>query len=438
MTRVLLISVALVGCTGKLDVSDFSIATSDDVVTVATASWSADEEGSVYVEYGPTEDFGMSSAVTGAGEQFLLGLTSDTEYFARLVSADDPEVFGPTESFVTGSLPNALPTFEQSGSADKDFYMAVTLPTSGDLTIPAIVNSDGEYVWYYQHEDGGDVFRIRLSRDGESVLYNRGSVDDPDEETFIYRVALDGSSVEEISVPLLSHDFIEKPDGTLGAIAKEYRDVEIDGETVSIRGDKIVEISPDGTVSTVWTTWDCFDPTVETHENMALGWTLANALDYDPDEDIYYFGMRNFSSIARVDPSSASCDWVFGDIGATITPASGADRFLHQHQFEVLDDTILVFDNDGDPNTSRLLEYAFDGTTAEVEQVWSYVPDDSLSTFVLGDVHRFDDGDSLATWSISGQIDLISPEGEPVWTLNSYLGFIFGFNTVTDSMYVAE
>ena len=31
-----------------------------------------------------------------------------------------------------------------------------------------------------------------------------------------------------------------------------------------------------------------------------MGWTFANALDYDPADDAYYLGMRNFSSIARI------------------------------------------------------------------------------------------------------------------------------------------
>jgi hypothetical protein len=66
------------------------------------------------------------------------------------------------------------------------------------------------------------------------------------------------------------------------------------------------------------------------------------------------------------------------------------------------------------------------------------VPDPDLYTFVLGDVTRFDDGDTLITWSVLGQIDRVSDSGSVGWTLNTGIGYIFGFNNVTSTMYVAE
>jgi hypothetical protein len=130
---------------------------------------------------------------------------------------------------------------------------------------------------------------------------------------------------------------------------------------------------------------------------------------------------------------------VFGTHGATIEPDNSSDIFQHQHQFEVLEDSFLVFDNDGSTNpTSRVLEYRLDPDSGTAEQIWSYVPDPNLYTFVLGDVNRFDDGDTLITWSVLGQIDRVSDSGSVGWTLNTSIGYIFGFNNVTSTMYVAE
>jgi outer membrane protein assembly factor BamB len=307
------------------------------------------------------------------------------------------------------------------------------LPVLGSVTAPVIVDGSGEIRWYHIDDRGLDVYRALPSVDGKSVLYNAASVSgDPAEDSMIVRVALDGSWEETIEIPLLAHDFVEHPDGTLGVMVTEFREGS-DGKEV--RGDSIVEIAPDGTMTTVWSAWDCFDPDVEEVDETEDGWTFGNALDYDPDEGVYYQGMRNFSSIARIDPATGTCEWVFGSIGATIEPDSGAATFLHQHQFHVLDDSILIFDNDGALSTSRAIEFAMADGAVEWEDTWSYTPDPSIYTFVLGDVHRFDDGDTLITWSVSGQIDRVSSAGAVDWQLNSALGYAFGFNTVLSTPY---
>ena len=422
----------LVGCR-EFDIGAVDAVPSDAVVTVATVSWTTEEPVAGYVEYGPTKDYGQQTPLRGAAETdhsvALIGLLPETEYHYRVVIPGEKR---DTESndgtFTTGALPLELPDLTVTGQSDKDFILAV--PLLGTLAAPVIIDQDGNYVWYTFDDSGLDVYRVRLSLDGQSVLYNAGSVSgDPAEDSKLVRVSLDGTVREEILLPLLAHDFVELPDGTLGAMVTKYQD--------DLRGDSIVEVAPDGTQTEVWSSWDCFDPEIHEGDGPPGDWTFGNALDYDPDENIYYQGMRDFSSIARVDPTTRACDWVFGSEGATIEPASGADIFLHQHQFEVLEDSILLFDNDGSTeSTSRVLEFAFDPAKDTAKQIWSYVPDPYIYTFVLGDVKRFDDGDTLITWSVSGQIDLVSPDGEPTWTMNTALGYAFGFNTVTSSPYV--
>lgn len=61
--------------------------------------------------------------------------------------------------------------------------------------------------------------------------------------------------------------------------------------------------------------------------------------------------------------------------------------------------------------------------------------DPSIETLFLGDVHRLDDGDTMATWGLGGRIDRVSPSGEVLWKVNTELGFIVGYNTVEESLY---
>ena len=94
---------------------------------------------------------------------------------------------------------------------------------------------------------------------------------------------------------------------------------------------------------------------------------------------------------------------MLGLCGATFTFAPGAARFLHQHQFQVRGNRILVMDNDGSPgNESRVLEYELDLDAKMATQVWSYVADPSVYTFVLGEPMRFDDGSTFVNWSAAG------------------------------------
>jgi len=186
----------------------------------------------------------------------------------------------------------------------------------------------------------------------------------------------------------------------------------------------------------VWNAWDCFDPAVDKSDAIEQGWTFANALDYDPVDDVYYLGMRNFSSIARINRQTRACEWVMGLSGATLTFAQGAPRFLHQHQFQVRGNRILVMDNDGSPgNESRVLEYELDLVAKTATPVWSYVSTPTVYTFVLGEPIRFDDGGTFINWSAAGQMERLDPTGTRVWKLNTAAGFVFGFHTLAASLY---
>jgi len=309
------------------------------------------------------------------------------------------------------------------------------VPILGLGTAVTILNAQGEIVWYYTDERHLDFYRARLSVDGKSLLYNAAKVSGaPSAASELVRIALDGSDTSSIPVPLLAHDFVEHPDGTLAAIAFEDRDF----EGSPLRGNKIVEIATDGTQRTVWSAWDCFDPAVIKGDNPEQGWTFANALDYDPVADVYYLGLRNFSSITKIHRQTRACEWVLGLGASTFSFAPGSARFLHQHQFQVRGDRILVMDNDGATgNESRVLEYALDVENHLATQVWSYVANPSVYTFVLGEPQRFDDGSTFINWSAAGQMERLDPAGTSVWKLNTGAAYAFGFHTLADSLYAA-
>jgi len=432
---------ALASCGGSPDArtpKNVVAEVSTDIKTVVTVTWKTDVPTTGAVEYGPTRALGSRTPVEATASldhtMTVLGMASDTDYSFRAVSSENGGVVAAsrTQTVHTGNLPVGVPALTQTGAGFDGF---IIVPILGAQTAVSIIDAKGQIVWYHTDTRMLDFYRARLSRDGKSLLYNAAKISgEPRPDSEIVRVSLDGSQSSSIPIPLLAHDFIEMADGTIGAIAFEDR-MDTDGVT-RIRGNKLVEVAPDGTQRTVWTSWNCFDYATVKGDDPMQGWTFANALDYDPALDAYYVGMRNFSSIAKVNRTTGACEWVFGTYGNTFTFAAGSARFLHEHQFDVRGNHILVMDNDGAPgDVSRVLEYELDVANMTATQVWSYTANPTVYTFVLGEPIRLADGGTFVNWSTAGQMERLDASGASVWKLNSGAGAAFGFQTLAANLY---
>ena len=421
-------------------VSDVQAAPTADIATVLRVTWTTDEPSTGYVEFGAADAFNystpMSTEPATEHEALLLGMPSNTDVGFRVVATTDAGTTTTADQTVpTGPLPNWLPTLTVEGEGNDQFF---TLPVLGQNTGATIISPDGNFVWYHQDERDLDVYRVRLSRDGESVIYNAASVSgEPSEASMIVRVSLDGATETTYPVSLLAHDFVEMPDGAIVAIVVEYRDNKADPKGEPIRGDQLLRIAPDGTQEVIWSAWDCYDPSVNPGDE--LGWTFANALDYDAGADAFYLSLSSLNSIVKIDRESRECLWALGgDIG-TVEIEAGSNTFLREHQFHVLDDGIVIFDNDGPAGLeSRVIEYSLDQEAGTAAERWSYNSVPPIYNFVLGDTHRFDNGDTLIVWSVNGQIDRVNAAGEVTWKLNTALGNALGFTHVEPTLYVGN
>jgi hypothetical protein len=423
---------------------DVSAAVSGDVSTVVSVSWRTETPSTGYVEYGPTKDLEfntpLSSEETVDHSQLLLGLKADTPYFYRVVTWDGTDAGrSETKSIRTGYLPPGVPLMSVEGTGHDEF---IAVGTVGSFRSTLILDPDGDIVWYSLDESILDHYRVRLSRDGTGVFYSNADVSgEPSSASELVFVSFDGSERRAIPIPLLAHDFVEHPDGTIAALVLEDRET----NGTMVRGNTIIEIDPDGNQTEAWSTWDCFDFATDPGDNPTLGWTYTNALDYDANDDVYYVGMRHFSSIARVNRATRECEWVLGFTASTIDFAQGSARFLHQHQFQVFEDPedeerlrILVMDNDGPltvVDTSRVVEYILDFETNVATEAWSFISTPSVYTSVLGEPVRYPNGDTFITWSTAGQLERVTANSETIWKLNAEAGTVFGFPSLAESLY---
>lgn len=421
------------GKSGTVEILDIAVEPSALIPTVATVTFRTSTAASarIAVEAGT---IAFETLATGPAEEHsivLRGLPPETEVsFTVLAESEEAAAESEVQTLTTGYLSGGLPTMQVTGG-DNDQWMLV--PLIGAFTGPVLISPDGVVTWAWPEERALDVYRARHLRDGSGVIYNAASVSgDPAADSELVKVSWDGSVVETIPVPILAHDFVELNDGTITAIVVEYRK---GSDGTDVRGDKLVEIAPDGTQTTVWSAWDCFDPDVTPGDEPALGWTFVNALNVADDEAAYYISIRNFSSIVKIDRATGTCEWAVGGDAGTFE-VDGVS-FKHEHQFKVFDDRLLVFDNAGLANNkSRVVEYQLDVEAQTATEIWRFEPEPSLNSFVLGDVDRLDNGDTLVTWSVAGQIDRVTPDKERTFTLNTELGYAFGFMTNQSNLYV--
>ncbi len=422
---------------------DIEAAVSEAVPTVVDVRWEVDAEApeDARIEFGPDDGYGMVAPVElddGAPyEALLLGSPQSTDVHYRVVATVGGEELASDDRVVsTGTLPASLPelTVEVDGEGvdEGGFLVTSTFTEPGGA---AIIDRQGRFVWWHSvFDEDAQISRARLSDDRSSMLYWTVNLRDPASDGVaqeLVEVALDGTVLRRVSLDLGHHDFCTLPDGTVAYLEYDERPAPGTGEPVV--GDRVVELAPDGTTTTIYSVWRDFE--YEPGEPLpGQEWSHCNALDYLEEEDAYLVSSLGFDSLFLVDRADGELRWV---LGGDETDFDGADDlFSHQHQFELLGDEVLVFDN-GAPerHASRVVGLSLDTREMVAEQTWSYDPEPEVYVFSLVDVHRFDSGHTLVTFSTAGQIDELDAEGELVWRLNLDLGGVVGYVTHHDSLY---
>ena len=426
---------ALLACTGSTGLTDAPDTAPTETELTISVSRSEVVSSVVSVSVAEAERFTVSYAAAGSsglvatedGAATLLGLKASTTY-ALTVTVDGVEHDAGTVT--TGAPPAHLPEMTLTQGAELSGFLVTSILSTPSAAV--ILDADGDYVWWMEASDEGLITRSRLSLDGRSLLF-LDPVGHHEQETdyVLRRVSLDGTVNETLPAEGIHHDFIEVEDGVIAQIQHDARTV--DGETV--KGDRLVEVHEDGAEVEIWSVWDH----LTYHPDQAQSyydWTHANALDYDADTGTYTISICAFSTIFHIDRQSGETLWrLGGDESDFRSAASDFEPFVHQHQHQLTEDGILVFDNQAlESQESRVVEYALDEETGTLSLIWKYVPEPSFYTHGLGDVYRLPSGNTRIVWSAQGQIDEVTPEGELRWQLSASLGGGIGYADWIDAL----
>jgi hypothetical protein len=86
---------------------------------------------------------------------------------------------------------------------------------------------------------------------------------------------------------------------------------------------------------------------------------------------------------------------------------------------------LLIHDNRRADVGSRIMRLQFDGSEASVVEEFQHSP--PLWDYILGDVDRSEQGDTLVTWSVGGVMEHFSPSNESLWTMTLSVGNAYGY-----------
>jgi hypothetical protein len=285
-------------------------------------------------------------------------------------------------------------------------------------------------VWWFQPPGVEALGRVALTRARDAIwtfdLNQTGAVDNT-----LYRVSLDGETVEAFDAPGLHHDLVEVPDGGVAYLAYDYRTT---GDLTQ-RGERLMERRPDGTTREIFNAWDHFTYGGGLSGGEAELWPHGNAVDYVESEDAFLVSFLFLDGIAKIDRATGALRWMLGGEYSDFTlPDGGAALFDRQHQMHRLDDSLLVFVNgDGETSSSRVVEYGLDEARLEATEVWSYWPASALVSPILGSTWRWPGGNTMATFSLLGQLHEVSPTGALLWRLDAG-GSGIGYPTWLDAL----
>lgn len=414
--------------------SNVTASVSTMVPTVARVTWTTPQASRGYVQYGalPTmpSTTPMESVATTSHSMDLLGLVPGVSYFFRVVSWDGDDASAtPVGTFSTGSLAPAFSPVVQGAEHDQ----FVALPINGATPAVIVTAPDGSIVWSRAEQTGrvlGRALFSTLPSAGANVpgVSYSSVTRPPSAGSELISVSFDGAQLNPVSVPMMTGDFVQRPDGTFAALVEETRE--------GVRGDSLVEIAG-GVLTPLWSSWNCFDPATDAGNAADGRWTGANALSYDAALDVYYVGLSNLSSIARVN-RSGGCDWILGQAAAaTLTFAAGSEPFAAQSKFDVLGRRLSVFDDAGSASGARVVEYDIDEAAGTATQVFAFAAAADLAAAADGQASKVTQGNTLINWGQAGALELVSPAPAVLWRF-AIPGASFGFHDVSTDLYSAN
>ena len=393
---------------GNCGISVDSYDISSAIATVGIVTWSATGNiESATIEFGPAATgFTMSAPVDLAEPNYktlLLGMKGETEYSfqVKAMSGGQP-CTSETYSLVTGPTSNSIPSITHptnTEGATKTGFIITSAGiggaggfAGGGSGQPAFIfDMDGDPVWWSSAPS--QCSRALMDWEGKNMWMMELNVDGGGGE--LRRVSMDGMDVENAVQGLSNahHDFTVLPGGIVATVLWTSG-----GESAS----DLVERSPDGTIKKVVT----LNSSIYAQGQIGFH---ANSILYHPSDDTYTISDRYPNLYVKLSRAGQLL-WQFGGSNPVGEFISGGSWQVN-HGHHLLDDgTMLIFNNGSGTGSSPVIGFQLNAdTTKTATEVFRY--SSSSNSPVLGDVQRLPNGNTLVTYSTSGIIHEVTPDG---------------------------
>lgn len=427
---------------------------SETVSTVVLVDWESPSPGESWVEYGTDSTYSRSTPHSAAGETVhhfaLLGLPPLSTVWWRATTVTDQGTLTATGQIDTLNLPSEVPDISvEVSTPEKQSSEAWFLGNLQSLTSAWIFIADreGNRVWYWPVEGeqsespmSGSVGILQGTND---ILYLMGCWSSDPGYCGIHHVTMEGEVQEQVAIPDAHHSFTQLPDGTLAALVLDIRpwlDEEL-GVQVQVYGDAIVEVAPDGTQTTTFSTWDWRE--VEKNDRWDLSpygtnvgdWTHANSIQYNETNDTWLVSFGHLDLVAEIDRTTGEVLRTFGSEGIPTDALSTPMDFQHEAQWTP-DGTLLLTSLGG--RRDEVLGVEYEVTDEALHEVWSCGKGSGLESRAGGQAIRLANGNTLFNAGTSGTVQEITPEGEVVWQMVTALGGVITWLAPLEDLYAGE
>ena len=299
-----------------------------------------------------------------------------------------------------------------------------------------IMDRSGRLVWTLDLPEEKVSLQVRPGRADGPIIYNLLSPDHSVDEGTVEVVGFDGVSISSRRTLWGHHAFDEHDDGTIGWPMVDLRYSEV--HETDIVGDSIMEMDPDGTERTLWSSWDWIEPEQNSYWSggfypQGIDWTHANAIDYVEANDSYLLSMAHLDTVVEVSRE--------GNLIASYGVEEGSysfdaitSSFRFQHGVHMTDEGTLLMTSKAPPKGTAAREYSIDRDEEMLTLIWEYSTQELQAT-TLGEAHRLSNGNTLVNFGSAAVLREVTPDGEIVWEATAAEGQNFGSVFVVADLY---
>lgn len=414
------VGVTSAGPVGDCGITVDSYELSPTISTVGIVTWSATATiDSAEIQFGPS-DVGLTmSAPVDLNKPgyrtLLLGMKEDRDYSFQIVASSAGQTCSSdTLTLTTGPVANALPLVERevmNEAAVSPGFIVTMLNTS---PFAIIFDADGDVVWWADAPDTGSS--ARMDWNNEAVWMVTGNPS-PSGRGQVWRVSMDGTETVKSTGLDIHHDVAPLPNGNAVVLVHQ-------GDCSAI-----LELTPE------LTTARTIVEDVSTLYQPAGTGCHPNSVLYHPEDESLTISDREPNLYVKVS-KAGELEWQFGGENPKGPHIPATWSVNHGHQF-LPDNHFLFFNNNGNEpgfgaGTSHAVEYALDLQAMTATEVFRYVSDSGLNSGSLGDVQRLPNGNTLVTYSNTGVIHEVDPEGEVVQVFSTG---VVGYAMHRESLY---